>query len=449
VIGKLYLKIFSGEIITILNSQKIIIIKFLFSSRVIGWALLVGKFGGVQVFVQLLGFASGLLLVRMMSKDVYALYTLANVMLGTMAVLADSGVGSGAMAVAGRVWNDSVKLGQVVKTAMRLRRIFALAAIVVLSPVLFLWLGAHGAGAMEAASATIIIALTLYIQTGNAIFGLVPRILLQTDRIQRVEFFTALVRLVVVCAASLVFLNLTTALLATVVAAAFQWSLFRRITKNDFQQNVGVDSEIRTTILKTVARHAPSAVYFCIQSHVVVWLLGIFGTSATIADAGALGRLAVVFMIVGNILASLVMPRFSRCHSAGLLWRRYHQVLGLLALALSILVLAALLFPKPMLWILGNKYQNLEKEFVLMVVAQSLNCLLMAVSSLNIGRGWIISPWIVIPTGILSYTLFFLWVGAFTLSQILIVGILASLVCIVLNYTQAIVSMGRMKSEQK
>jgi hypothetical protein len=178
-------------------------------------------------------------------------------------------------------------------------------------------------------------------------------------------------------------------------------------------------------------------------------LLGIFGTSATIADAGALGRLAVVFMIVGNILTSLVMPRFSRCHCAGLLWQRYHQVLGLLALALSILVLAALLFPKPMLWILGNKYQNLEKEFFLMVVAQSLNCLLTAVSSLNIGRGWIISPWIVISTGMLSYTLLFLWVGASTLSQVLMVGILASLVCIVLNYTQAIVSMGQMKSEQK
>lgn len=423
--------------------------KCLFSSRVFSWALLVGKFGGVQVFVQLLGFASGLLLVRMLSKDAYALYTLSNAMLGTMAVLADSGVGSGAMAVAGRVWNDAVKLGQVVKTAMRLRRIFALAAIVVLSPVLFLWLGANGAGAMEAATATFIIALTLYIQTGNAIFGLVPRILLQTDRIQRVEFFTAMVRLLVVCAASLVFLNLTTALLATVVAAAFQWALIFRITKKDFQQNVDVDSEIRATILKIVARHAPSAVYFCVQSHAIVWLLGIFGTSATIADAGALGRLAVVFMIVGNILALLVMPRFSRCHSAGLLWRRYHQVLGLLVLALSFLVLAALLLPKPMLWILGNKYQNLEKEFVLMVIAQSLNCLLTAVSSLNIGRGWIISPWIVIPAGVLSYTLLFLWIGAFTLSQVLMVGILASLVCIVLNYSQAIFSMWRMKLEQK
>jgi O-antigen/teichoic acid export membrane protein len=423
--------------------------KSLISPRGIGWASLVGKFGVVQVLVQLLGFASGLLLVRMMSKEAYALYTLSNAMLGTMAVLADSGVGSGAMAVAGRVWNDSVKLGQVVKTAISLRHIFALAAIVVLSPVLFLWLGAHGAGTVEAATAALIIALTLYIQTGNAIFGLVPRILLQTDRLQMVEFFTALVRLAAVCAVSLLFLNLTTALLATAVAAAFQWALLLGITKNDFQQNVGVDPEIRTTILKTVTRHAPSAVYFCIQSHVVVGLLGIFGTSATIADAGALGRLAVVFTIVGNILASLVMPRFSRCQSAGLLWRRYHQVLGLLVLALSFLVLAALLFPKPMLWILGNKYQNLENEFFLMVVAQSLNCLLMAVSSLNLGRGWITPPWIVIPAGILSYTLLFLWVGAFTLSQVLMVGILASLVSIVINYTQAIVSICRMKTEKK
>jgi len=417
-------------------------------SRGVGWALILGKFGGIQVLVQLLGFCSGLLLVRIMSKDSYALYTLANAMLGTMAVLADSGVGSGAMAVAGRVWNDAAKLGQVVKTALHIRRIFAFAAVVFLSPVLFIWLGNHGAGTGNAAIATLLVALTLYIQTGNAIFGLVPRILLQTDRLQMVEFFTALVRLAAVCAVSLVFLNLTTALLATVVAAAFQWALFLRITKNDFRQSVDVDSEIQTKILHTVGLHAPSAIYFCIQSHVIVWLLGIFGTSATIANAGALGRLAVVFMIVGNILASLVMPRFSRCNSAALLWRRYHQVLALLALALSILVLAALLFPKPMLWILGNKYQNLENEFFLMVVAQSFNCLLTAVSSLNLGRGWITPPWIVIPVGVLSYTLLIMWIGAFTLAQVLEVGILATLVGIIINYTQAIVSMRRMKSEE-
>jgi hypothetical protein len=104
---------------------------------------------------------------------------------------------------------------------------------------------------------------------------------------------------------------------------------------------------------------------------------------SAIADAGALGRLAVVFTIAGNLLATMVMPRFSRCHSPELLWKRFHQVLGLLISALSILVLAAWLFPEPMLWILGQKYQNLENEFLLMVIAQSLNCLLTAVSSLN------------------------------------------------------------------
>jgi O-antigen/teichoic acid export membrane protein len=423
--------------------------KSFFGSREFGWGMLVGKFGGVQIIVQLFGFFSGLLLVRILNKDVYALYTFANVMLGTMSVLADSGVGGGAIAMAGRVWNDKVKLSQVVKTAFLLRRFFAFAVLLCLSPVLFIWLSSHGAGAGTALAATLVIALTLYINTANALLGIFPRILLQTDRLQAVEFLTAIVRFAAVCAACFLFLNLTTALLAGAIASAFQLTILFRVTKNDFQQSVSSDSEIKTKILKIVARHAPNSLYYCIQGQVTIWLLGIFGNPAAIADAGALGRLAAFFTIVGNTLAILVMPRFSRCHSSALLWKRFHQVLGLLGFALSILVLTVSFFPRPILWILGNNYKNLEFEFFLMVVSQSLNCLLAAVSSLNIGRGWIVSPWISISSGLLTYYFLFLWVGASSLKQVLIVGILASLVSLGINYSKAVISIVKMKAENE
>jgi O-antigen/teichoic acid export membrane protein len=423
--------------------------KSIIGSQKFSWAILLGKFGSIQIIVQLLGFCSGLLLVRILGKDVYALYTIANTMLGTMSVLSDSGVGSGSMALAGRAWNDKGKLSQVVKTALLLRHSFALAILFCLSPVLFIWLNSYGAGTGEATIATLIIALTLYLQTGSALLGVVPRILLQTDRLQLVEFLTSLVRLVAACTAALIFLNLTTALIVGAIAAAFQWALLCRVTKNDFQQSATIDTGIKSEILKIVARQAPNSVYYCIQSQVIFWLLGIFGNPSAIADAGALGRLAVVFTIAGNLLATMVMPRFSRCHSPELLWKRFHQVLGLLISALSILVLAAWMFPEQMLWILGKKYQNLENEFLLMVVAQSLNCLLTAISSLNIGKGWIVSPWLTISSGFLSYYLLFLWIGASSLKQVLIVGILASLVALVINYSEAIFSMRRMQSDQE
>ena len=127
--------------------------KRILGSKEFAWAKIVGKFGGVQVIVQFFGFCSGLLLVRALSKDVYALYTFANVMLGAMSILADSGVGSGAMAMAGRVWNDKIKLNQVVSTAIHLRRFFCICCFTMLIACPFSlaqitrsrrWIGARG-----------------------------------------------------------------------------------------------------------------------------------------------------------------------------------------------------------------------------------------------------------------------------------------------------------------
>ena len=76
---------------------------------------------------------------------------------------------------------------------------------------------------------------------------------------------------------------------------------------------------------------------------------------------------------------------------------------NLLAFAFLLFCLVVFFFPEPILWILGSNYQNLEAELFLMVISQSLSCLLSAISSLNIGRGWIVSPWIAISSSILSY----------------------------------------------
>lgn len=411
--------------------------------------MLVGKFAGVQIIVQFIGFGTGLLLIRLLCKEEYALYTLAVTMLGTMSVLADSGMVSGALTLAGKAWDDKIKLSHIIHTGLFLRRLFSSIVLLFLSPVLFLWLESNGAKTFEAVLATILVAVTLYIQTGNAILGIFPRILLQTNHLQTIEVLTSFTRFTSVVIICFLFVNLTTALLAGVIATVFQWFLLRHFTKNDFVQNCGVDSGIKAGIIKVVARQAPNSIFFCIQSQVVIWLLGFFGNPAMIADAGALGRLTAVFTVAGNTLTSLVMPRFSRCHSASLLWIRFHQVIGLLVFILSVLILSAIFFPKQMLWILGNQYNNLEIELVLMIVAQSLNCLLAAVISLNMSRGWVLSPWISISTGVLSYFFLFNWIGATSLKQFLLVGILATFVALVANYLESIFSLSEMKLKQE
>jgi O-antigen/teichoic acid export membrane protein len=434
---------------SIFSSTSLPLLKNLIEFSVLNNARLLGKFAGVQIIIQFIGFGTGLLLIRLLCKEEYALYTLAVTMLGTMSVLADSGMVSGALTLAGKAWDDKIKLSHIIHTGLLLQRLFSSIVLLCLSPVLFLWLESHGAKTFEAVLATILVAMTLYIQTGNAILGIIPRILLQTNHLQTIEVLTSLIRFTGVVLICFLFVNLTTALLAGVIATIFQWFLLTHFTKKDFVQNCGVDSGIKAGIMKVVARQAPNSIFFCIQSQVVMWLLGIFGNPAMIADAGALGRLTAVFTVAGNTLTSLVMPRFSRCHSASLLWIRFHQILGLLVFILAVLILSAIFFPKQMLWILGKQYKDLEIELVLMIVAQSLNCLLAAVISLNMSRGWVLSPWISISTGILSYFFLFHWIGATSLKQFLLVGILATFVALVVNYLESFISLSEMKMKQE
>ena len=106
------------------------------SSRTKEWLRLTSITGGTQLLIQAIGLLSGIIVIRLLPTTEYALYTLANTMLGTMVVLADSGIGSGVMAESGKVWKDKEKLGVALVTGLDLRRKFAAGSLLVAAPIL-------------------------------------------------------------------------------------------------------------------------------------------------------------------------------------------------------------------------------------------------------------------------------------------------------------------------
>ena len=109
------------------------------SPKAIYWSKTLSKFVSVQMIVQALGFASGILLVRTLNQQQYAYFTIANTMQGTMELLADSGVSIGLTAIGGKVWQDRYRFGQLINTALQLRIYLLSVAIVAVIPIL-LWL---------------------------------------------------------------------------------------------------------------------------------------------------------------------------------------------------------------------------------------------------------------------------------------------------------------------
>ena len=68
------------------------------------WASKLSKYISAQLLVQFFGLACGILLIRNLSKQEYAYFTLANSLQGSMNVLASSGIISALSAIGGKVW---------------------------------------------------------------------------------------------------------------------------------------------------------------------------------------------------------------------------------------------------------------------------------------------------------------------------------------------------------
>src|SRR5579859_5834753 len=132
--------------------------------RLLQWTRMLSTFIGVQVAVQMLGMLSGLLLVTTLTKHEYALFTIANTMLGTMTVLSDTGISSGLSAVGGRVYSDRYRFGQLVNAALSLRKALGIVTLSIVAPLLAWLLYRNGAGAQALLTLTLLISFAFLIQ---------------------------------------------------------------------------------------------------------------------------------------------------------------------------------------------------------------------------------------------------------------------------------------------
>ncbi|MGZ4966754.1 MAG: hypothetical protein ACXV97_06225, partial [Chthoniobacterales bacterium] len=96
-------------------------------------ARVVGSFAFVQAAVQAISFLSGILLVRHLEQREYAFFTIANTMQGTINVLADIGISIGLVSIGGRVWQDRHRFGELISTALHLRRQMGAIAIAIIT----------------------------------------------------------------------------------------------------------------------------------------------------------------------------------------------------------------------------------------------------------------------------------------------------------------------------
>ena len=356
------------------------------------------RFASVQVLVQLIGFASGILLVRRLEQGEYALFTIANTMQGTINVLADIGISIGLVSIGGRVWRDDHRFGELISTGLKLRRKLGAGAILVVTPVLYLMLVKSGASVLYAAMLIGVVLGGLLVQLSLGVLEVVPRLRSDIHQIQKIDFTGSLARLAVLGGCALVFLNAGVAALVGSGTLLLQYLILRRYAAGIISLHAEENAEDRKAMIGLIRSQAANAVFFCLQGQITIFLITFFGHRVgAVAEVGALGRLAMIFAVLGNLLTNIFAPAFARCQEQRRLRWLYAGIVGAVA-TFSLLVLGGAAFlPDEFLFILGNKYSHLQHELLIMVGAATLSMMATVLWTLNASRAWVIGAWLNIP----------------------------------------------------
>lgn len=364
--------------------------------KALQWGKLITISGGAQVLVQGASLLCGLLVVRLLPTQEYALYTIANTMLGTMTILADGGIFNGVLALGGKVWQDEKQLGDVINTGLYMRRKFAIISLIVAIPLLSYLLIHQGAGWLTTLLILLSVIPAFISALSDTLLEVMPKLYQDINFLQKNQLLVSILRLLLSTITLFIFPAASLAILCSGIPRIYGNSKLK--TKYNVILNKGLyRKDIQQEIEKTVKRILPSALFYCFSGQITIWLISILGNSESVAEIGALGRITSVFTIFNTLFAALIIPRYARLNQdKQLLIKNYFIILIISTITLSLCCLLTFLFSHQLLLVLGKKYYGLNNELFLYVLATCIGLLSNIHSALSSSRGWFINPWIII-----------------------------------------------------
>ena len=397
-------------------------------------ARIVGNFALVQAGVQLIGFLSGILLVRWLSQREYAYFTIANTMQGTINLLADIGISVGLVSIGGRVWHDRHRFGELINSALAVRRRLGALAIIAVTPIMYSMLVKNGASTLYTAVLIVVVLAGLIIQLSIGVLSVVPRLRSDITRIQIIDVTGALVRLLLLVALLFVALNAGVAVAVATLVLLLQYAMLRHYVTGVVDLNAPENPEDRQEIIRLTRHLAANAVFYCLQGQITIFLISFFAHHVNaVAEVGALGRLAMIFTVLSNLLANVFVPAFARCQNRRKLRWLYAAILGGVA-AFSLVILAfAAIFPEQFLFVLGSKYAHLNYELLLMVGGAIIGALTGTFWALNASKAWVSGAWLYIPLTLATQIVLIPYTNFSSVSGVLMFNLLSAVPNLLLN----------------
>jgi O-antigen/teichoic acid export membrane protein len=349
----------------------------------------IAKFFLGQGAVQAVNAIVALFLVHMLSTEAYAQFGLAFGFQTTASTLMDLGFASTIIPLVGDRFDDQLLVGRYVLAARRLRN----RAFLFLAPLTATVFFAIGHKQHWRLTVQLLLALSVLLSlysSGNVACYSAPFVLYRRLK----EYYAPQTVLGILRLVAYEILHILGALNAWTAAAlsALNVTFVSRILARRSKLLIVVsEDETRSTereIISYILPAMPAVIFAAFQSQITLFLVSIFGHTASIAQVAALGRIAQLFMILQVFYMVIVEP-----HVARLRRDRLPKVyLGLIFLAIVgfvPLVAFAFSYPQAILWLLGSKYSDLRDMVGWLVLATCLNQLAALMYIMNRARKWV------------------------------------------------------------
>jgi hypothetical protein len=353
----------------------------------------------------LLAVAAGLLVVRALPLEFFAVYTIALAVQTTMVILADGGMTQSLLARGGAVASDRARFSQAVQTALSLRRRLEIATMAVGLPVLVIVLRRYDVSWLACTLAAGAAGVALHANVKQTIFSTVLFLQLRPFEAQRAAAIAGIVRVAVTAAAIPLWNHWLVFLWLGGLAMLLQGILTERAAKAHLDDAAPTSEDDRDAMLLAFRNQLLNGIYFALQPQITVWIMTVFGTVTGIAEVGALGRLGIAFAALSSAFSSLALPRFARYTEPRQIRRRYVLFVLLMAVVGAVTLAFTWAFPRALLFVLGPKYMHLENEVVWLIAASSVSLVCSAVHLLNTARNWVRGLWLGVPATLIAQVL--------------------------------------------
>lgn len=347
-------------------------------------------FVGGQSAVQLLNAATGLLLLRLMTKPDFALYAIALGIQGMITILTDIGFGGAISGLVGTRYQDKDILGSYIKTASHLRQVLLLiicGAGILLAFVFRNRIEAYGH--QELILLSLAMLLTVQFQAWASYYE-IPLVL----NGKLVLFYSpqiAAAALRIVSSLILYYMHwisAITVIMANTLSIVVMGVSYRIMARRWIHVPRVASREHGREMIRFLVPLLPGTVYQALQGQISLFLIAVFGHVGQIAEVAAAGRIGQLFLLLNSSNNVLIGPYFTKS-SRSLFRKRYIKAMSAVSVIGLMVVASAKLFPGAYLVLLGARYSNLTPQVQLVIYASAIGYITGAMWTIAIARKWI------------------------------------------------------------